>query len=500
MPDIASLLERTTPHGLVPPLDIDAVVRRSRRRRARRRALAASAAALAIGVVAATLSTVASAPGGDDVTMPLLGPGGRPIAEGAGAWSRVDDPPFAPRIDAFGGMLGDGRAIVWGGNPGGRATGSPSDVETGFADGGILDLDDGTWESIPPAPVPTPAAGAESMTSAQVVDDRLAVVTGAVDGSLHAAVYDVALGRWLDAPDQSDLAVQYDAVAWDGETLALVRTGFGGTGLQGEPLPGGQADAPVTLRWRPGDDRWTPGAPAPLGLRNYGGAAFDGSRLALWGGEEPSGGPRPGRVAGDGAIYDVAPDRWTAVPDGPLAARVSPAMWWSGGRLMIGGGESDVGSGRFFDDLAAYDPVDATWEELPAPPDGTAVIQAASTTTYDDGAVLPVVASNLDGRNDPPAALYGPAGWEEAPSGEPVDLGGFTVMLVGESTQYDGRSFPMRVRAAAGEWVATAEAPFPGRLLATIIGAPGGRMIVVGGGEGEDIEPATDTWVFDLGG
>jgi hypothetical protein len=48
--------------------------------------------------------------------MPAIGPDGRPLTEPAGSWSRADDPPFSPRMDAIGGTLSDGRVVVWGGH------------------------------------------------------------------------------------------------------------------------------------------------------------------------------------------------------------------------------------------------------------------------------------------------------------------------------------------------------------------------------------------------
>jgi hypothetical protein len=136
----------------------------------------------------------------------------------------------------------------------------------------------------PPLRFRRPRSGGAFVTSAQLVDDRLAVVTGSADGGLHAAVYDVVEDRWIDAPEQAEIPLAYDAMAWDGETLALVRTRPGEMGHIGEGQLDWSVDTPITLRWRFGDDSWTTGTPPPFGLRDYVGAAFDGFRLALWGG------------------------------------------------------------------------------------------------------------------------------------------------------------------------------------------------------------------------
>ena len=86
MPDIATLLDRTTPDDLA-PLDVRTVVRRSRRRRARRRAVAASATAVAVVLAGTMAVTILGGRGGaPSVTMPVTGPDGRPLVEPVGAW------------------------------------------------------------------------------------------------------------------------------------------------------------------------------------------------------------------------------------------------------------------------------------------------------------------------------------------------------------------------------------------------------------------------------
>ena len=95
------------------------------------------------------------------------------------------------------------------------------------------------------------------------------------------------------------------------------------------------------------------------------GAAFDGSRLALWGGSDGRSTPA------DGAIYDVGSDAWTVVPDGPLPGRFNPATAWASGRLFVGGGVDRLNdANEYLGDVAAYDPVTGAWEMLQPPPEG----------------------------------------------------------------------------------------------------------------------------------
>lgn len=496
MSDITPLLERTTP-GDLPAPDVRALAQRTRRRRTWRRALLASVVVLTVaGVGAVTGTLLDSSSDRPDVTMPALGPDGEPLSEPVGSWSRADDPPFSPRVDAFGGALTDGRILVWGGSaheneedPGGAER-----VPTGFADGGIFDPGTGRWEPIPPAPVPPPTMGGAFMTSVQLVDDRLAVATGSVDGGLHAAVYDVARGRWLDAPEVSEIALVYDAMAWDGETLVLVRTRRGAEGVAGDSGLDWRIDAPVTLRWQPGDDRWTAGTPPPFGLRDYVGAAFDGSRLALWGGSDGA------SMRADGAIYAVATDTWDPIPEGPLAGRVHAATAWSAGRLVVGGGLDRLNdAGEYLGDMAAYDPAKREWETLPAPPEG-GLGNPFSTWEYVEGQTTPLVADSTGHSGEPePGWFYGPGGWEQAPLSRVIELGGLIVATFGNEN-VGSAPYELRVRAGPDAWLDAAEAPFDNRMGAAVAATSTGTLVVVGGLEGAELEQSNDTWVFDLAG
>jgi hypothetical protein len=496
MPDITSLLERTTPDG-VTPLDLDLLVRRSRRRRARRRALLASTTVVTVAALSvAAVSIIGADSGRPDVAIPAVGPDGKPLTEPAGSWSRADDPPFSPRVDAFGGALNDGRVLVWGGHADdGDTPDGVEEVPTGFADGGVFDPDTGEWEPIPAAPVPPPTIGGAFVTSAQLVDDRLAVVTGSADGGLHAAVYGIADGRWIDAPDQIDIPLVYDAMAWDGETLVLVRTRPGELGWAGDGQLDWHVDRPVTLRWRVGDNSWTTGTSPPVGLRDYVGAAFDGSRLALWGGSDGS------STLNDGAIYDVGADAWTVIPEGPLPGRVHAATVWSDGRLVVGGGlDRLVDAGDYLGDMAAYDPTTQAWQTLPPPPDG-GLGDPHSTWSYVQGEATHLVADSREGSGEPePRWFYGPGGWEQAPLGGIMDLGGFTIATLGGGGNYGSIPYELRVRVGHDQWLKAAEAPFDSRMGATTVATSATKLVVVGGWEGANLDIKDDTWVFDLAG
>jgi RNA polymerase sigma-70 factor (ECF subfamily) len=287
-------------------------------------------------------------------------------------------------------------------------------------------------------------------------------------------------------PEPSDVVAVRSAVAAlpPRQPAALVLRYYGGLSLDWS------VDTPITLRWRFGDDNWTTGTPPPFGLRDYVGAAFDGSRLALWGGSDGS------STLNDGAIYAVAADTWTVIPTGPLPSRVHAATVWSDGRLVVGGGlDRLVDAGEYLRDMAAYDPANESWKTLPPPPEG-GLGDPQSTWSFVEGETTLVVADSKSGSGEPePRWFYGPDGWEQAPLGGIMDLGGFIV-----SSNFGSIAYELRVRVGPNERLEAADTPFDSRMGTTTVPTSSGKLVVVGGWEGSNLDPKDDTWVFDLAG
>lgn len=481
---ITSLLDRTTPER-VPPLDLDDLARRSRRRQHRHRAALGASVVTVVAVLAAAVVGLTS--GGDDPSDIDTAQPGDTLTEPVGSWSRAADPPFAPRGAAFGGTLDDGRVLIWGGQL--------SESDEPALDGGIYDPQTGQWNTIPDAPLPPLTTLSPNVVVRALTDDRLAVVgTARADGTTVAAVYDVAEQRWHEAPSQDEFAELYDdAVAWDGETLVVMRSGS-----TGEPL---------LRRWRPGDDQWSTGAAPPATLQEPAGVAFDGERLAVAGAQATGGEERAMTLA----IYHVAEDRWAALPAAPLPSRQVSSAIWSGGRLLVGGGATEVAANPSSNlrDLAAYDPASGTWETLEGPPEGGVDSQARFCSCFDAGDD-PIVQAN-PGRTystDEPLWFLGEEGWELAPLRHLHRLDDVIVA----TSEYDlvgvgPVPYEVRVRAGRDRWLGTADAPFEARMAATVV-ATGDRLLVLGGlravsvpGQSStDMEPYGDAWVFDLSG
>lgn len=489
-PDVMAALRRTAPEDLA-PVNIEALVRVGRRRRHRLTALASVAAVLVVGAAAAGLMSSR-----DDPPNVAVADGGPALSEPVGTWRQAADPPFEPRMDAFAATLSDGRMLVWGGH---NDTGDGTEGPHGLSDGGIYDPTTDTWEEIPSAPVESPATGGRSITSAQLVDDRLATVVADDDGRLHAAVYDVSERSWVAAPEQDEIPEVHDAMAWDGETLVLARI---------SNRHGGQIEEPMTLRWRVSDDSWASGAPFPLGVRNLAGATFDGSQLAIWGGtEQDFVSDEEHQVFGDGAIYDVAGDTWQPMADGPLAAGTHAEMTWLDGRLVVAGRMG--ANGDYPRDLAAYDQESETWETLPESPDGYAAVVTPSAYGHVEGEEPLLVAGFFDVEDDESLPIdgvadeasqpegrwyYDDAAWEQAPRSSLLRMGDRLVAFD------PSRSAPLelQVRAAGDQWLSGEEAPFANRMSEAIVTNDNSMLVV--SPTGSDDEPEGGAWVFELDG
>ena len=95
--------------------------------------------------------------------------------------------------------------------------------------------------------------------------------------------------------------------------------------------------------------------------------AWTGHQFVVWGG---MGGANRDQVFGDGAAYDPATQTWTTLPAAPISARSSMASVWTGSRLFIWGGYTQLTDGalRTAADGALYDPAARTWRKLPPAP------------------------------------------------------------------------------------------------------------------------------------
>jgi hypothetical protein len=508
VPEIQELLERTTP-TTPPDFDVADLARRGRGRRRR------AQVGTGLGVVALLAAAVAGigqlAPGGDQDQVVASRPPTGALAEAfaasdvpLGTWEQVADPPFSPRMGSFTGTASDGRVVVWGGSP--SADGGGAEGGGVLTDGGVYDTESGAWEAIPAAPV-SPRV---SFHGTQLKGDRL-MVLGSTDGArLTGAVYDLDSRQWTEIDPPPTIELPAEGIAWTGETLALVRFGSGG-GVDTEA----KYREPVVERWSYGTGTWENGAAPPLSSRFGASVAFDGERLGVWGGSRRDvaiGAEVKGeQLVGDGAIYDVAADRWEPMAAGPLPPSMpGTAVWLEGGLALAGGvvedpsGSSPLGNpltGMRFRHIVAsavYDPEARTWSALPDAPGDRWVEEMGVPFVAFESLERPLLGVDPRQSGPHPIHVYDALTrtWIEAPLRDLHELGGTLVATSRTPDNPDAGPFEVQVQVGS-VWEAATEAPFVNRMDAGVTVVDQG-LLVVGGAEGPDLEITGNAWILRL--
>jgi N-acetylneuraminic acid mutarotase len=251
----------------------------------------------------------------------------------AGRWTRT--------ARGHGGLVAwTGREVLaWGGGCCGDA----------FSDGVAYNPATRGWRALPRSPL----AGAQQPVGAWTGRELIVLVGDRdPDGKpwparlARAAAYDPATNRWRriappPAPRNGANAV------WDGRELLVV----GGAGTPGHGTP-----APLRrtgFAYDPAANRWRRLAPMPTG-RIGASAAWTGSQLLLWGGQSSVDGSleSPPR----GFAYDPRTNRWTALPQAGLRARVGQTAAWTGRAFVVWGGSRGRPPYGGFRDGAAFTP------------------------------------------------------------------------------------------------------------------------------------------------
>jgi hypothetical protein len=507
VPEIQELLERTTPKT-TSGFDVADLARRGRRRRQR------SQVGTRLGAVALLAAAVAGigvlAPDGDQgqvvATRPPVGELAEAFAASdvpLGTWEQVAQPPFSTRMGSFTGTASDGRVVVWGGSPSADGGG----VEGGgvLTDGGVYDSESGAWEAIPAAPVPPGV----SFHGTQLKGDRL-MVLGSTDGArLTGAVYDLDALQWTEIDSPPTIELPAEGIAWTGETLALVRF-WSGAGVDTEA----KYREPVVERWSYETGDWELGTSPPLSSRFGASVAFDGERLGVWGGSRRDvaiGAEVKGEeLVGDGAIYDVAEDRWEPMAAGPLPPMMQgTAVWLESGRLAVAGGsvedlsgdEPVMGSGITGMHLlpttagAVFDPTSQRWSPLPEPPQDRSKPQQAGTFVI-EASGRSLTATDLQIRSSGPTSYYDEItqSWLPAPLPNIHTIDG--TLVATSRTRGGSGDDPFKVQVLAGSvWEPATEAPFVNRMDAGVT-VVGGDLLVVGGAEGPILDVTGDAWIL----
>ena len=123
---------------------------------------------------------------------------------------------------------------------------------------------------------------------------------------------------------------------------------------------------------------WTLSDVAPIHNR-AGGVFLSADRdVLVWGGTPYVDDRTVGGSVRDGALYDRDSNRWRAVADAPIAARVSARSLWTGSVALIWGGLDDAGNP--LGDGAILDPLTLDWHVMASAPAGVSGASAVVWT------------------------------------------------------------------------------------------------------------------------
>ena len=228
-----------------------------------------------------------------------------------------------------------GKLYVIGGETDGALTGRPGKE---VANTWVHDPAAGGW--VARAPMPTArSAGGEA-----VLDGKIYVAGGRDAGGSAFEAYDPATDKWEKLPDLPSQRNHLAMVAVDGKIIVA----------GGRTAPGFTAQRlDVVEIYDPKTRRWTKGAPLPAVRGGITGAALGGC-MFVFGGE----GERT-HVLGltpDTYGYDPRANRWTKLPDLPIAVHGLKGSAVVGDRIFLPGGGLTLGGDSPTNALQIYRP------------------------------------------------------------------------------------------------------------------------------------------------
>jgi N-acetylneuraminic acid mutarotase len=228
-----------------------------------------------------------------------------------------------------------GKIYLLGGEIEGASTGKP---EKFVADTWVHDPAVGGW--VKRAPMPTARGGGGKA----VIDGKIYVAGGRPPGGSAFEVYDPATDKWEKLPNLPTQRNHLAMVALNGKVVvAGGRTG-----------PGAMAERVDTVEiYDPKIRTWTKGAPLPAPRGGVTGAAHAGC-MFVFGGE----GERT-HVLGltpNAFGYDPRVDRWTKLPDLPIAVHGLKGSAVIGGRIFLPGGGITLGGNSGTNAMQVYRP------------------------------------------------------------------------------------------------------------------------------------------------
>lgn len=118
------------------------------------------------------------------------------------------------------------------------------------------------------------------------------------------------------------------------------------------------------LAYEPASDTWRSIATAPIPRRARPTTVWTGTQIVVWGGCLSVAGQcdeSNSVLLGDGALYDVAADTWTPLPESPLAPAVHMVAGWTGTEVLLFANDPGEAEGAL---AAAFDPETMQWRTI----------------------------------------------------------------------------------------------------------------------------------------
>lgn len=282
-----------------------------------------------------------------------------------------------PRKDARAVWTGTAM-VMWGGDNAGP-------VNTG----GIFNPMTNTWTAMTTMGAPSARFGHTIIWTGTKI-----LIWGGTDGINYfgdGAAYDVNTDSWESIPGNGlpPSARAHHSAVWTG-TEMIVYGGFGNDGVGSGYLGDGAEYDPIGGMWASVKD----GQPAP---RARHGAAFTGTEMIIWGGQDANG------LSQTGARYKPKIEWSVITSDSAPEFRVHHTHVWIAPRLIVWGGQN-AGS-MPLDTGSLYDPVMNAWSKKPIPSGPTARTQHSSVNASGKlivfGGVTPSGLTNSGGILDP---------------------------------------------------------------------------------------------------
>ena len=398
----------------------------------------------------------------------------------------------APRAHHTAVWTGD-LMVVWGG----RIDGGPATCNCGRRYDPATD----TWTPVSNSGAPPPRA----YHTAVWTGNRMLVWGGhdAVLGYQNGGGrYDPAADSW--APSSAVGAPSARAGhtgAWTG-SLMVVWGGFDGA----SPVQEGVLE--TGGRYDPGSDTWTPTSrdQGPSAREDHT-AVWTGSHMIVWGGVDRV------RRTNTGGRYDPVTDSWTPTSvTGAPTGRTGHTAVWADGTMIVWGGLDRPLSLDYTNTGGRYDPVSDRW--TPTSTVGAASPRALHTAVWTGGLMVVwggnvyngfYLETDTGGRYDPSSDTWAPTSSSGAPSARQYHSAVWTgqVMIVwgGSNNSLGNQNSGGRYDPIGDTWASTSTIDAPSERVGHTAVWPGDHMIVWGGTgfpnpiTGGRYDPVSDTWV-----